>query len=135
MAFHVTTHILRFCDTDKLGHVNNAIYAVMIEAGRADMLGNTALLAVDQGHSPVIVRLEIDFIREMSWPGEVRVESAVTKIGNKSFQLRHRLIQNGEVAGRGLAILAVMDMKTRRAVPILPAWHSELSSYLDPDFT
>ena len=135
MAFHVTTHPLRFCDTDKLGHVNNAVYAVMIEAGRADMLAHSSLLSLEGGRAPVIVRLEIDFIREMSWPGEVRVDSAVTRIGGKSFHLRHRLIQDGEVAGRGLAILAVMDMTTRRAVPITPAWHEELSAYFDPDFT
>ena len=30
----VTTQKLRFCDTDRLGHVNNAVYAVMYEAGR-----------------------------------------------------------------------------------------------------
>jgi acyl-CoA thioesterase FadM len=33
----VTTQRLRFCDTDAAGHVNNAVYAMMCEAGRAEL--------------------------------------------------------------------------------------------------
>ena len=64
----VTLQKLRFCDTDKLGHVNNAVYATMFEAGRAEMLEQAGLLAPSADRAVVIVRLEIDFLREMNWP-------------------------------------------------------------------
>ena len=34
---HATTHRLRFNDTDRLGHVNNAVFAVLLEPGRSDL--------------------------------------------------------------------------------------------------
>ena len=36
-AAFVTTHRLRFNDTDRLGHVNNAVFAVMLEQGRSEL--------------------------------------------------------------------------------------------------
>ena len=66
----VTSQRLRFCDTDQLGHVNNAVYAEMFEAGRVEMLA--PLRPARAGpHAVVIARLEIDYLREMNWPGEV----------------------------------------------------------------
>ena len=37
MTAHATTHRLRFNDTDRLGHVNNAVFAVMLEQGRSEL--------------------------------------------------------------------------------------------------
>ena len=76
----VTVQGLRFCDTDRLGHVNNAIYAVMYEAGRAEMLEQAGLLSPAAGRAVVIARLEIDFLRELNWPAQVSVESAIHRL-------------------------------------------------------
>ena len=38
MTVHSTVHRLRFNDTDKLGHVNNAVFAVMLEQGRSELM-------------------------------------------------------------------------------------------------
>ena len=79
----VTTQKLRFCDTDAVGHVNNSVYGVMYEAGRADLFHGLGLLRHGE-FSVVIARLEIDFLREMNWPGEVRIETGLHRIGGKS---------------------------------------------------
>jgi acyl-CoA thioester hydrolase len=129
MPAHITTQKLRFCDTDRLGHVNNAVYAVMCEAGRADLLIACGLLHAEAPLVPVIVRLELDFLREMSWPGEVRIETEVLRIGNKSFHLRQHLRLEGELVGRAISVLALMEMATRRAVPLPPAWRAALAPY------
>jgi acyl-CoA thioester hydrolase len=133
-SFHTTVQKLRFCDTDKLGHINNAVYAVMYEAGRADMLEQAGLLAPSSGHAVVIARIEIDFLREMNWPCEVTVESAIHRIGSKSFTLRQRLKVNGELTSRAQSVLAVIDPGTRRAVMLEEAWKTDFQSWLDPEF-
>jgi acyl-CoA thioester hydrolase len=129
----VTSQRLRFCDTDRLGHVNNAVYAVMFEAGRAELMDLTGLLDTASGRAVVIARVEIDFLREMNWPGEVRVETEVARIGTKSLHLRQRLILRDELVSRGVSILAVIDTTTRRAVPIEPAWRERLEEWLVPE--
>lgn len=134
-AFHTTIQKLRFCDTDRLGHVNNAVYAVMYEAGRAEMLERANLLAPAHGRAVVIARLEIDFLREMNWPGEVSVESAIHRIGTKSFTMRQRLLVDFAICSRALSVLAVIDTGTRRAVALEPAWKADFEMWLDPEFT
>lgn len=131
----VTSQVLRFCDTDKLGHVNNAVYAVMYEAGRAEMLAHVGLLIPSDGHAVVIARLEIDFLREMNWPATVQIESVLHRIGTKSFHARQRLVVDGVVTSRATSVLAVIDTTTRRAVELLPAWRDGFQQWLVPDFT
>jgi acyl-CoA thioester hydrolase len=120
----VTSQRLRLCDTDRLGHVNNAVYAVLYEAGRAEMLQLLDLLT--NAFSPVIVRLEIDFLREMNWPADVRIETEVGRLGTKSFQLQQRLLVDGEVTSRAQSVMAIIDMQSRRAVPLTAAWRAAL---------
>ena len=134
-GFHRTVQKLRFCDTDRLGHINNAVYAVMFEAGRAEMLEHAGLLAPSHGRAVVIARLEIDFLHEMNWPGEVVVESAIHRIGGKSFTMRQRLLVGGELASRAQSVLAVIDTGTRRAVILEASWKADFEMWLDPDFS
>ena len=128
----VTTHRLRFNDTDGLGHVNNAVFAVMLEQGRSELAVATGLPIRGGDHSLVIVRLELDFLREMNWPGEVRIESEVARIGDRSSHLRQRLHSGGEVCARAATVLVVMDRASRRAVPVAPAWREALGRHLLP---
>lgn len=126
-AAFVTTQRLRLCDADPIGHVNNAVYAVMYEAGRAELLQPLGLL--DPPLGAVIARLEIDFLREMTWPGEVRIETEVARLGTKSINLRQRLLMHGEVTSRAVSVLVMIDLATRRALPLEDAWRAALAPY------
>jgi len=127
----VTRQQLRFCDTDALGHINNAVYAELFEAGRVEML---IPLGLSRGpHAVVIARLEIDFLREMNWPGEVLIETAVARIGAKSLHMRQRLLMDGTETAKSRSVLAIIDVATRRAVPIDEVWRAILARWHIPD--
>lgn len=126
----VTTHRLRFNDTDALGHVNNAVFAVMLEQGRSELAAEVGLPIGSRGRSLVIVRLELDFLREMTWPGEVRIETEVARLGERSIHLRQRLHSGDELCARATTVLVVMDHASRRAVPVEPVWREALGRYL-----
>jgi acyl-CoA thioester hydrolase len=125
----LTSQILRFCDTDKLGHVNNAVYAMMYEAGRSEMMAHAGLLDAENGRGVVIARLEIDFLREMNWPGEVHISTEVARIGPKSMHMRQSLTLRDVLVSRALSVLAVIDTTTRRAVPIEDSWRTRLQEW------
>ncbi len=131
----VTVQALRFCDTDRLGHVNNAVYSMMSEAGRAEMLQQAGLLAPRADRAVVLARLEIDFLAEMNWPADVSVESAIHRIGTKSFHARQRLTVDGQVMSRAASVLAVIDTGTRRAVELEAGWRETFLRWLDPGFS
>ena len=129
MAAFVTTHRLRFNDTDRLGHVNNAVFAVMLEQGRSELLDIAGLPLGGAGaQAVVIVRLELDFVAEMGWPGEVRIETEVLRLGGRSFTLQQRLVSGGVLCGKAVTVLVVMDRAARRAVAIDP-WRDTLARW------
>ncbi|RZM13383.1 MAG: hypothetical protein EOP67_65115, partial [Sphingomonas sp.] len=78
--------------------------------------------------SLVIVRLELDFLREMTWPGEVRIETEVLRLGGRSFTVQQRLVQDDEICGKAQTVLVVMDRAAKRAVSIDP-WRDALSAF------
>ena len=78
----------------------------------------------------VIVRLELDFLREMTWPGEVRIETEISRIGTKSFTLRQRLLQDEVLVGTAQSVQAVIDAESRRALPLTETWRAALAPYI-----
>lgn len=131
--WHRTTHRLRFSDNDSVGHVNNAVYAVMFEAGRTELMDAAGVFVRGGALAAVIVRLEIDFKREMSWPGDVTVESAVARFGGKSIHIRQRVLSQGVLAAEGISVLALIDRESRRAVPLDDAIRAHFGPWTLPD--
>lgn len=127
-----TTHRLRFNDTDRLGHVNNAVFAVMLEQGRSELALEAGLPIESETAALVIVRLELDFLREMAWPGAVTIETEVARLGNRSFTLHQRLISDGALCARASTVLVVMDRAARRALPLEGAWRENLIRWQAP---
>ena len=77
---------VRFCDTDKLGHVNNVSIASYIEAGRCELFYQVMQGAGTSAEIDfVLARLAIDFRREIFYPGTVEVGSRFLKLGNRSI--------------------------------------------------
>ncbi len=127
---HTTAHRLRFNDTDRLGHVNNAVFAVMLEQGRSELVLEAGLPIESEGAALVIVRLELEFLREMAWPGTVTIETEVARLGNRSFTLRQRLASDSELCARAVTVLVVMDRAARRALPLDGEWRDSLTRWL-----
>ena len=125
-----TTHKLRFNDCDSSGHVNNAVYSTMAEAGRTDLMVAAKLRLAHEPFIMVIVRLELDFKREMTWPGDVLIETAVRRIGTKSIQMQQVISANGIVTANALSILAAIDRQTRRAIALDQTWHERFAPWL-----
>jgi acyl-CoA thioesterase FadM len=70
----------------------------------------------------------------MNWPGEIRIETAIHRLGRKSIQVHQKLHQDGTEVARATSILAVIDTAKRRAVPLTEAWRAALTRWLVADF-
>lgn len=51
---------LRYGDTDRQGHVNNAVFATFMETGRVELIYNPADPLLEDGFSFVLAKLDID---------------------------------------------------------------------------
>jgi YbgC/YbaW family acyl-CoA thioester hydrolase len=105
---------LRFGDTDRQGHVNNAVFATLLESGRVEMLygGPTALS--DPGCAFVIARLELDFIDEMMWPGHIDIGTRVHSIGRSSVRLEQALFQDSRLMAWSESVVVQVNQETRK---------------------
>lgn len=117
---HRVTEIIRFGDLDPQGHVNNAVFATYFESGRVALFREPDLSIGIENATYVLVRQEIDFLRELRWPGNVVVGTALAELGRSSFTMVQGVFNGEECAAAGRATLVMMDTTTRRARPLAP---------------
>jgi acyl-CoA thioester hydrolase len=115
---HRVSDIIRFADLDPQGHVNNAVFSTYFETGRVAMFRNPDLgIGVLDG-TYVLVRAEIDFMRELRWPGNVEVGTALAEFGRTSFKVAQVIFNDGACAGAGRFTMVLADKNTRRPRPL-----------------
>jgi acyl-CoA thioester hydrolase len=128
-----TRQQLRYADTDRQGHVNNAVFAVLLESGRVEVLYNEARPLADKNCAFVIARMEIDFRAELRWPGEVEIATAVGRVGSSSLELSQALFQNNECAAVAKSVIVQMNETTRRSHPLTDSTRDLLATWLVQD--
>jgi acyl-CoA thioester hydrolase len=106
---------IRFADLDPQGHVNHAKFATYMETSRAAIIRDPAHSLQVEGATSVMARLEIDYLRELHWPGTVEIGSAIAEIGRSSYTFSHGVFQNGECAATGRVTMVLIDLATRRS--------------------
>lgn len=117
---HRVKDIVRYADLDPQGHVNNAVFATYFESGRVAMFRNPDLGIGVADATYVLVRQEIDFLRELHWPGEVEIGTALAELGRSSFMVVQTIFMGDECAAAGRATLVMLDTVTRRSRPLTP---------------
>jgi len=116
---------LRYNDTDRQGHVNNAVFATFCETGRVMFLYDEKLNLAGTGAIFVAVRLELDFRSELFYPGRIDIGTRVLGIGRSSFRLGQGIFNGNICAATAETVLVLMDEATRKAkalTPQLRAW-------------
>ena len=113
-----TRDVIRYGDLDPQGHVNNTVFATYFETGRVMVLREPRNLLNPAGATSVLARLDIRFLREMHWPGEVTVATATTRIGRSSYTFLQAIFHNGQCAAVADATMVMIDAATRKARPL-----------------
>jgi acyl-CoA thioester hydrolase len=93
---HHVEIVVRFADTDAMGHVNNAKYLTYCEIARiqywTDITGEPISLGTEGAESLILAEARITY-RAPAFHGEiVTVDTRATRIGRSSFTLEHRLL-------------------------------------------
>jgi acyl-CoA thioester hydrolase len=115
---HRATDTIRFADLDPQGHVNNAVFATYFETGRVAMFRNPDLgIGVPDG-TYILVRAEIDFLRELRWPGTVEIGTALMEFGRSSFTVGQVIFNEGVCCATGRFTMVLIDRTTRRPQPL-----------------
>jgi acyl-CoA thioester hydrolase len=119
---------LRYGDTDRQGHINNAVYATFYETGRVEALVAAGLPIFSDEFSIVTARICIDYVKEVFWPGTVEIGTAVKSIGRSSVTLVQALFQNGVCVATADSVVVLVSNATHRSTPISDAMREKLQT-------
>ncbi|MCC6888561.1 MAG: acyl-CoA thioesterase [Hyphomicrobiales bacterium] len=109
---------IRFADVDRQGHVNNAVYQTFFETGRVGLIYDPQDGLQVEGATSVLARIEIDFMKEMHWPGSVEIGTGVAAIGRSSYVFGQAIFYRGTCAARARSTMVLIDRATRKARPL-----------------
>ena len=118
----VVTIPLLWGDQDAFGHVNNLVYLRWCETARVVYLERAGLWVPlpPQGVGPILASIHCDYKRPLNYPDTVDVGARVTRIGNSSFQMDHRVVSHAlrEVAAEVSSTLVMLDYSANRTVRV-----------------
>ncbi|KPQ30206.1 MAG: acyl-CoA thioester hydrolase [Marinobacter excellens HL-55] len=111
---------LRWGDMDAYGHANNTVYFRFFEEARIVWLSSLELGGVAASTGPVIIKTSATFLKELTHPATVVVETYADKAGNTSLDTYHMLkdSQTGEVYAEGYAKVVWVDRTTKTSTSL-----------------
>ncbi len=126
---HFVTVTLRYADTDRQGHVNNAVFATFLESGRVSILYAPDEPAAPPGASFVLARLALDFLAEVHWPGEVVVGTTVLRLGQSSVTIGQGIFVGEKCVATAETVIVLIDESTRKSRSLPEETRRKLSKY------
>ena len=109
---------LRYGDTDRQGHINNAVFATFCETGRVTFLYDPEDPFAPPGTEFVVVRLTLDFRAELHYPGQVDIGTRLLSLGRSSFYVGQGIFKDATCHATAESVMVLLDQMTRRAVPL-----------------
>jgi acyl-CoA thioester hydrolase len=115
---HWATENVRYGDTDRQGHVNNAVYATYSESGRSAFLRSPSLPAFPADSVVALVSITIDFRAEVFWPNKVDIGTTVLSVGRTSVTFGQGMFTDDGCVATSRNAVVMVDQKTRRPKPL-----------------
>ena len=94
---------IRFSDQDPNLHVNNTAFAQYAEAGRVDYL-NAMRRHLGIEPRSALASVQISYVNQLHYPGNVRVGTRLLRLGNKSYTLGQGLFAGDTVVATSEAV-------------------------------
>lgn len=125
-----TTDKVRYADTDRQGHVNNAVFNEFFETGRVEFFYLPEHPLYMPGCSFVIASSKIDYLKEIKWPGMVMIGAAVVRIGTSSIHLIEAIYQDDKLVSTAEIIIVQVNNGTAKSHPLSPETKEKLQKYM-----
>lgn len=114
---------LRFTDIDLLGHVSNSIYLSYFDLGRVEFFKDVkSQFNDDDFYYTVVVKIELEYMKEVGLTDELTVKTTCQSIGTKSMQLEQVALVEGNVTTKALVTLVCIDPKEKKSKPFPKDW-------------
>lgn len=110
---------------DSFGHVNNAMYLMLFEQARWDIISanNYDLTKIkESGKGPTILEIHIRFMRELLLGQSIVIESQMTEMRNKIGVMTQKMLRNGEECCVAEFTIGLFDIHARKLITPTEDW-------------
>ena len=117
----------RFSDIDKFGHVNNAVYLTYMEQSRISYFNEVIGKNNEWEKTGIILaKAEIDFLNPILFEDKIEIEIAVSRLGNKSFDMTYKILKTQNelpiLMASGKTILVCYNYSSNATISIPADW-------------
>jgi len=124
-----TAEHLRFADVDANGHINNGAFLQLLENARVSYVRQIVRSGLPR-FRVVIGRLEIDFRRQMFYPGAATACARLIEVQERKCVIGHALFDaKGECTATLRAIMVSLNEETHRSTPFDPVVRAALERF------
>lgn len=110
-------------DIDWFNHLNNKRYFDFFEAERSEWFTKIDfpyLKMAERDQAVVIVKLDMDYIKEVRLGERVTVKTFLEKAGTKSFTIEQSMYNEGqEEVAKSSSIFVMFDLVERKSMPVV----------------
>ncbi|WHY71018.1 acyl-CoA thioesterase [Fictibacillus enclensis] len=109
----------RVSETDGVGHINNTTIPIWFEAGRNQLFKLFMPDSSFKNWRMIILNMNVDFVDQIYFGQEVKVNTWVQRIGNTSLELYEEIHQENRLCARGTAVYVNhnLESKTSESIP------------------
>jgi acyl-CoA thioester hydrolase len=151
MPAHLITCQIRWVDMDAYRHVNNTLYFRYCEQARTQMLGfEGSAEAEARARTPdpeaeptdgfVLISADMEYKKPLVYRDNraVHVQSWVTRLGNSSFDIAHRIVNPGELSPEAkyyaacYTTMVAVDKVAQRSRKLRATEVAMLEGFMDP---
>ncbi len=121
-----TEERLRFADVDANGHINNGAFLQLLESARVSYMRQIVRTGLPR-FRVVVGRLEIDFKRQMFYPGSATACVRLLEVYERKCVMGHGLFDDeGHCTAILRATMVALNEETHRSMPFSPEVRSAL---------
>lgn len=124
-----TVIVPRVSETDGVGHINNTTIPVWFEAGREGIFRIFTPDLSFQHWRMVIIRMEVDYVKQIYYGKEVVVYTGIERIGNTSLMIYEEIHQNGQLCAKGRAVYVNFNLEMQTTEPIPAEIREQLQAH------
>ena len=126
---------LRSDDSDRFGHINNAVYFTFYDLGKTNYIEDVCADVDWEKEAIVVVDIHVSFKSQIYGTDHIAVQTAITSIGTKSFELLQQVIntETNEVKCVCRSIMVTYDLIEHKSKPIPENWVKAICSFEGKD--
>lgn len=131
MPFRFETRI-RFIDTDASGRIHYTAMFRYFESAEIEFLRSLGVSYDSRsGYNLPRVHVECDFMRVIGHDDLITIEISLTRLGRSSIHFGFRALKAGELAAKGVVVVACADSQSKSSVPMPEALRARLAPALE----